>query len=1017
LLYRPLSAFLVRAPALPLATFGSDEEPAGGLLSEAVAVASPAVTDSRGSADGDPRREQRLRRTLTRYRTRMSTRSTPFGLFAGVATGTLGSPTCLTMGPVEQWRKRSRPDMEWLLRLVKDWERTEAIAGGLRVRPHPAAYRQGSRFVLPYASSWADPDARAEKRANLTVRATRPAVLALQLAVDEPTVDELVAAICRAQPGAPESRVRQLVAGLVANEVLVTELVPPANSPDALEHVLQKLRAIPGAAAEHAALSEVRELLAAYDACVPGQGEARLAAARATMSALAPAAHCVQVDLAFAGAQVSLPDTVGEEIAATADCIMRLTSQPTGLAHLRSYHAAFLEHYGAGREVAVLEALSDEVGIGPPDTYSYPFGDAPPPARPSTAETPWRTVVRLALAAQLLGRQEFEVTPALIEELAPALDPAEVPFALELFAELVTESTQALDQGAFDLVLSPIMASFGAGRAFGRFNTLLKPDLEQAYLDHFRREEAHRAPTVFAELAHLPPAGRLANVSMVPNWRLHQLAVGGFGSGEATRLELADVTVYACQRGLHLRVNGKDLVVTATQMVNVDLLPNVCRFLLEVSIEGVRLPGSVNWDNSLALPRLPRIRYGRTVLAPQTWQIAATDPLARLAGRDEWRPAFQAWCDSFEVPRFVQLVNDDRRLLLDLTVPDHAEEIQRQVRTAGSATLLERLGGLDAAALDGPNGARHVLEGVFPVELAGSTGGGHHHPAGRVAERLPDVERQHGPGSNWLYLRLYGSRHRQDELLADHVLPLAHSALDEGLCTSWFYLRYADPRPHLRLRFFGEPASLLALLGRTEAWARGLRTEAILRSVEVGTYEQEIERYGGPELMAPAEAVFAADSTLCARFLASSRARRLTLDSRSMAALACLDLMDRVPGLPPAGPRPIAASLAAGLLTRELRSLAAALWLPADRLAVDSADAQAVRTLLTERAPALAGYRAAVERQPAPVALPEILSSFLHMHCNRILADPSPEAEDTVLALAVKLHRWRAAMHRAGQVG
>ena len=52
-------------------------------------------------------------------------------------------------------------------------------------------------------------------------------------------------------------------------------------------------------------------------------------------------------------------------------------------------------------------------------------------------------------------------------------------------------------------------------------------------------------------------------------------------------------------------------------------------------------------------------------------------------------------------------------------------------------------------------------------------------------------------------LKLYGPREDEDELLAGPVRELAEAAAEDGLASGWFFLRYGDPDPHLRLRFLG----------------------------------------------------------------------------------------------------------------------------------------------------------------------------------------------------------------------
>lgn len=122
-------------------------------------------------------------------------------------------------------------------------------------------------------------------------------------------------------------------------------------------------------------------------------------------------------------------------------------------------------------------------------------------------------------------------------------------------------------------------------------------------------------------------------------------------------------------------------------------------------------------------------------------------------------------------------------------------------------------------------------------------------------------ERLRPPGSDWLYAKLYGPGDGQDELLADAVRSFGDFAGGSGLGQRWFFLRYADPAPHLRIRFADEPGQLLSsLLPRICAWAHDLLAGALWTSLAFDTYEREIERYGGTPAMELAEAIFAVDS-------------------------------------------------------------------------------------------------------------------------------------------------------------
>jgi thiopeptide-type bacteriocin biosynthesis protein len=129
------------------------------------------------------------------------------------------------------------------------------------------------------------------------------------------------------------------------------------------------------------------------------------------------------------------------------------------------------------------------------------------------------------------------------------------------------------------------------------------------------------------------------------------------------------------------------------------------------------------------------------------------------------------------------------------------------------------------------------------------------------AVAVPVVARSFPPGSEWLYAKLYTGVVTADRVLLDAIAPLAEAAVASGAADRWFFIRYADPREHLRVRFHGAPARLredvlptLLAIGSSQLAAGGVW------KVQLDTYEREIERYGGPAGIELAEQLFCADS-------------------------------------------------------------------------------------------------------------------------------------------------------------
>jgi thiopeptide-type bacteriocin biosynthesis protein len=142
-------------------------------------------------------------------------------------------------------------------------------------------------------------------------------------------------------------------------------------------------------------------------------------------------------------------------------------------------------------------------------------------------------------------------------------------------------------------------------------------------------------------------------------------------------------------------------------------------------------------------------------------------------------------------------------------------------------------------------------------------------PAERSVARVA-LQRRFTPGSEWLYAKLYTGPAVADRLLVELIQPVVDAALQSGAVTSWFFIRYSDPEPHLRLRLKGDPGRLagevLPLLA--VSFAPFVEDGQISRW-QLETYVREVERYGGDQGIALAEDLFGVDSACVLAILPS----------------------------------------------------------------------------------------------------------------------------------------------------
>ena len=174
---------------------------------------------------------------------------------------------------------------------------------------------------------------------------------------------------------------------------------------------------------------------------------------------------------------------------------------------------------------------------------------------------------------------------------------------------------------------------------------------------------------------------------------------------------------------------------------------------------------------------------------------------------------------------------------------------------------------VDRSAVRGPDGPYHH-EIVVPFiarrdEAAAPVTRVHRRPPATPPDRVI-------PGGEVLYFRIAGDKSELlpilVELYADELSPMRSS----GLLSSWFFLPYAKPRPHLRLRLFGEAAVLHGpVLQRIRERLDPLTRGRVLDAVTIDTYERETVRYGGPRGIQLCERVFSISSEFAVGFHAA----------------------------------------------------------------------------------------------------------------------------------------------------
>ncbi|MDQ0784490.1 thiopeptide-type bacteriocin biosynthesis protein [Chryseobacterium sp. W4I1] len=105
--------------------------------------------------------------------------------------------------------------------------------------------------------------------------------------------------------------------------------------------------------------------------------------------------------------------------------------------------------------------------------------------------------------------------------------------------------------------------------------------------------------------------------------------------------------------------------------------------------------------------------------------------------------------------------------------------------------------------------------------------------------------KKNSPGSEWLYIKLYTGVKTADIILEEAVSPLLKKLQKRELIKKWFFIRYHDPAPHLRIRFeLSDPDSFSKVLAIIKDYLKEHTESRELSNFVLDTYQREIKRYG-----------------------------------------------------------------------------------------------------------------------------------------------------------------------------
>ncbi|GLU57210.1 hypothetical protein Dfri01_66710 [Dyadobacter frigoris] len=851
---KPQNFFMLRRPLLSTDFFFSFQKAVGSdpqafesylrliyldpLLQQALHLASPGLYEQvqlllSGKLQNG---KEDLLKTLYKYLIRMSTRCTPFGLFAGYSWGTVSENTVIRFDAENDLVLHTRLDAEICFQLASQTLKSPELTSQLKFYPNSSLYQ----ILDSYRYIERGPDG---KMLGLSaIESNRYLTRLLEYAKDGRRIAELNVILW--QYKVDKKMAKTFIDSLIDSQFFVSQFNMNATGKNYLERIEKKLKTMSGCEEHLEQISKIQTLIKSGSAPFTVQQSLKTVLEKAGL--LATDKSFVQTDLAFRTSACEINFSTVDLLASEIKELTFLTSQ-TENKDLTAFASRLFTHFG-NKPVPLLSVLDPASGIG--------YGTLQPAVNSSLAlltglaepdfkgygkhlDTPLSNLQKSILdKTKTTGSVTYELTAediAVFESEAPA----PLPGSFYVFGSIICDAQTGFDKGEFSFDLKAA-AGPSAMSLMSRF-AQSDPDLKKLLEDAVQLEEARYPDVIFAEICHVPSPQvlKVVNRPSLLSYEIPYLSHSCLP--RANQIQPSELLVSS--------PDGRRIMLSCARL-DKRIIPRLTsahyyenglpfyRFLCELAQQTDGAGISWDWNDLSGAQLLPRISYKHLILQKATWRLELKEFESVLEGSEDQLSAWTELSAKKKLPRYFQIQQGDNELLIDGQSLFSLRILEDFLKKSSPLTLTEYLE-TEGKGFLSQKGNSLANEVIIPF-LNPRT----------KSEQKSLVKNRHTPavfhlGSEWLYVKLYCCEQASDFLLSKIIEPFCESLEARGELEKWFFIRYYDPKPHLRIRFHLDQSKISwnSLLSAFHKTIRPYLENGLISAFTTDQYAREIDRY------------------------------------------------------------------------------------------------------------------------------------------------------------------------------
>jgi len=652
----------------------------------------------------DLNEKKQLVNTMVKYLVRMSTRSTPFGLFAGCSVGTLGCETKINLSG--EFDCKIRLDMQLLCSVSQTLNKIPIVRENLRYQVNSSIYQLGNSYS--YIESCVKNDFHLMYKIA-SVEKTDYLDIILSKARKKTQFTELVKSIESEHINISEAK--GFIHELISNQILISEIEPYVCGDDYLTKVIDVLRLL--RAKDNLmtnALIKINNQLKhlkstnyfdLYELTINDLKKNEI-----QFDDL----HIFQVDMKTINNIAILGESITKELQSALTLLNKITPIERRNS-LEQFQNVFYDRYEE-KEIPLLLALDAEIGIG------YPINTKPNDTAPLIENFVFshrfqnNSIINRTKLSAILQNKYLDYKIKGLNELILVDDDfrdfdenwSDLPDTFFALFQLIHKEPNAL------LKINSV-SGISAANLITRF-AYCDSDINSFIEEIARKEDELINESIIAEIVHLPDS-RSGNIVSRPHIRKYEIVcLTNTDLSDEFQIPLSDLMISIKGGKLQLRSKklNKQIIPRLTSAHNYQNDPIAAyQFLCDFQHYSIgRSSLYFDWGYlEQDIDFKPRVRYKNTILSLASWKVST----------DEFKPYFSnedneyvivcinKWRKMRSIPRFILLREGDSKLFIDWESIISVTTLFSVIKNKQNVIFEEFLFDADNAAVNGIEGS------------------------------------------------------------------------------------------------------------------------------------------------------------------------------------------------------------------------------------------------------------------------------------------------------------------------